>query len=1097
MRIRLLLLLVLLLWLMPGKATHVMGGEITWKCSGNGYIFELIFYRDCNGVEVNTVSETIKVWNHPTMTQIPVAFISREDISPTCTQVPGSPIPLDCGTGANGGNGVGAVEKITYRSAVVNLPGNPPAGTGWIFTYDNFSRSNLITNLSNPDNYGLTIAARMYPIPGAPGSVCIDNSPQFLQDPYLVSCAGDPYTYNMHPVDLDLDSLSMSLGVPLNNFTGVFNPPADPAPVPFEPGFAATNPTPDASFQAGNIPAQLDPVSGELTFTSNTIGSYVVKVVTQSFRQGMLIAEVEREMQLIVMNCAGNNTPPAIAPPFAGSFETTVDAGTLVTFNLQSADPEFLQDGTPQSNTLTTSSLQYGTNFTSASGCLNGPCATLDQTPAITGVQGVTTQFSWQTDCNHVVTAYGDVADEIPYHFVFKVQDNYCQIPKVTYATVTIRVRNPGIIPATAINCISTAPNGDVTVSWDPVADPDGTFIQYELHSVQSGLMGTYPIATTSALVPNPGGSLDFFVNVISGCNGNATTTSDTLSNVFLDVSNPGNGVAILQWNLPAVSPPAGMGPNATLFMEYPSGTWTPIASVPYGVTHYVDTIDICSAFLNYMVEYTMPNCQYNSSIDGDDFEDMITPYIPEISSVSVDTLSGNVIINWNTNPSPDTYGYIVYQQDANGFIVILDTVWGGNTTSYTHLTNVDGPLTYSVAAFDSCFTSNVPPTYQTSAKAPLHTSVFLEHTVNVCSNTVILNWSDYVGWGAISDYTVFYRENGNQWQVAGTVTGTSYTMQLLPLQSYCFAVRANRSNGNAAFSNKVCFTLSGPTPPAIHYLRVATVDGKKVILRHEISTGSNVASVRLEKYNLRNHLFEPLVILPAGTSTLSYTDEDVDVMNFSYRYRAIVIDSCGTDGAISNEANTVLLSVSTDQVRQINYLNWTSYSEFDGGVLYYQVYRGVDGNYDPNPIATLPIDHRFYEDDVYDYEETSGQFCYIILAREGFTNQYGITESAFSNEVCAVINPLVYIPNAFTPDGVNPVFKPIVSFTDINSYELTILDRWGQRVFVSREVNEGWDGSHSSNGNRVPTGTYNYVLRILDGNDQELFYRGFVTILY
>src|SRR3989338_6874425 len=79
----------------------------------------------------------------------------------------------------------------------------------------------------------------------------------------------------------------------------------------------------------------------------------------------------------------------------------------------------------------------------------------------------------------------------IPYHFVFKVQDNYCQIPKITYRTVTINVRNPGIIPATQINCITTAVNGDVTVNWDAVTDPDGTFVVCSSWKRNNGTCGS------------------------------------------------------------------------------------------------------------------------------------------------------------------------------------------------------------------------------------------------------------------------------------------------------------------------------------------------------------------------------------------------------------------------------------------------------------------------------------------------------------------------------------------------------------------------------------------------------------------------------
>lgn len=1098
MLMRLLLLLIICCSVGTVRASHVMGGEITWRCNGNGYVFELVFYRDCNGAEVNIVSENIRVWHHPTVSNIPVAFISREDISPTCNPVTGSPPALDCGTGASAGNGTGAIEKITYRSAVINLAGTPPPGTGWIFTYENFSRSTDITNLVNPSTYGITIAARMYAIPGGTPGACMDNSPRFLQDPYLVSCSGEDYAYNMHAVDIDLDSLNISFGSPLDHFpTGDFNPPINPIPVPYETGFSASSPTPDASIQPGNIAAQLDPLSGELTFRSFTIGSYVVKIVARSYRDGVLIAEVEREMQLVVLNCSGANTAPAITPPFAGTFETTIDAGTLVTFNLQSTDVELLQDGSPQSNILTTTGLMYGAPITGATGCAIAPCATLDQLPPVTGIQGANVQFNWQTDCDHLVTPYGDVADLIPYYFVFKVQDNFCQVPKVTYRTVTINVRNPGIIPATQINCISTDAAGDITVSWDAVADPNGTFIEYELHTVQGGLVGTYPIGTTSATVPGVGGPLDFFVNVISGCNGNATTTSDTVRNVYLAILNANNGIANLQWNTPAADPLPGMDPTMIIQREYPAGTWTTIATLPYHTTHYLDTIRICEAFLNYRVIYSTPTCNFTSNIAGDTFEDMFTPDIPTITSVSIDTLTGNVVITWNQNGQSDTYGYVIYQKDEFGNVIPIDTVWGITNTTYIHDVNVDGPLTYTVAAFDSCLTDAIPQGYQTSAKADINTSVYLTHTIDVCNNTAVLSWTGYHGWTTnLSGYTVFMKVNGGPWMTVGSAADPEFEIGLVPLSTYCFAIRANNgATGAQAFSNLDCFTVNGPQPPDIHYLRVATVENNQVVLRHEITTGTNVMAIRFEKYNPRNSEFEAIATLPAVSGTLTHIDGNVDVNQYSYRYRAVVIDSCGREGAISNEAHTILLHVATDQTTLVNYVNWSEYAEFDGGVLMYHLYRGIDGNFDATPLASFTTDHRFYEDDVSDFGQLSGQFCYVVMAEEG-PNQYGFTEESFSNIACTAITPLVYIPNAFTPGGLNPIFLPVVSFADVNSYEMTIFDRWGQPIFVTTDLSQGWDGNHQATGKLVEFGLYSYKLTILDGNQQELIYRGHVTVI-
>lgn len=1093
--VRIVLLLILSVCCLNAHATHVMGGEITWKCSGNGYVFELVFYRDCNGVDVNPVSENLKIWNHPSVSTIPVLFVSRTDISPSCTQVTGSPNPLSCGSGANGGNGVGAIEKIIYRSNPVVLSGVPPA-QGWIITYSNFSRNGAITNLSNPTNYGVTIRATMYPIPGASAGTCTDNSPRFLQDPYLVLCSGENYEYNMHPADEDLDSVVTILAAPMDRIQGsTYNPPVDPDFVPYEPGFSVTSPTPDASMNAGNVPLTLDSQNGHLSFRSFTVGGFVVKVIAQSYRNGVLIAEVEREMQLIVTNCPASNNAPVINGPFGGLFETTVIAGATVNFTLTATDPEFLQDGTPQSNYLVASGTEFGTNFTSTSGCDVAPCATLNQTPIITGVQGVSTNFSWQTDCAHLVDAYGNIDDEKIFTFVFRVQDNFCQIPKTTFKTITIHVKNPGLIPASQINCISSQPNGSLNISWDPVTDPNNTFVDFELYSVQNGLIGNYPIGTTTVNVPNPGLENNYFVKVKSGCN--VALASDTVSNVHLDLFNPANGTAVLDWNLPAATPLPGMDNFCTIYREYPTGTWTSIAVLPYNTTHFVDTIDICSAFLNYQVVYATPTCQWSSNIVGDNLQDDITPQIPVISSVSVDTLTGNMVITWNQNHEPDTYGYIVYHKDANGFIVEIDTVWGIATTTYSYSIPISGPETYSIAAFDSCFTPATPPTYQTSAKAEPHTSMYFTKSTNSCTSQAALSWTPYVGWNAsLTGYTVFVKEGTGSWVPVTTTTNTSFTLDCTPLQSYQVFIQANHSNGSEAFSNIQSFVINAPTPPAIHYLRVATVDQKTVVLRHEISTGSNVQAVRFQKLNLATGQFENLGDVPATASTLSITDTDVDVDNFSYTYRAVVIDSCGNEGIISNRARTVLLKVKADQTRLTTYLNWTPYSEYDGGVLQYEIFRGIDGIFPPTPTAIVAPDQRYYEDLVDELGFAhSGKVCYFVVAQEA-ANQYGIQERSLSNQVCAVIEPLVYIPNAFTPGGANPVFIPVVSFQDVSKYEFSIVDRWGQLVFQTTDPAVGWDGIHQQSGKEVAPNVYVYVVKVVDGNNQEYYFRGNVTVI-
>lgn len=1077
------------------RATHVMGGEITWKCQGGNYVFELVFYRDCNGAEVNTVSETIEIWNHPTLTSIQAAFISRTDISPFCNPVVGSPPQLSCGSGAGAGNGIGAFEKILYRSAPISITGIPPAA-GWIFTAKNFSRSAAITNLIDPSNYGITISAYMFAIPGG-NNGCVDSSPKFLQEPYLVSCAGTPFVYNMNAIDPDLDSIAIDFGKPLNNFTGVFNPPTNPQELTFESGFSYNSPTPNNTFNPANIQTTVDPLSGELKFTSNNTGNFVIKLIVKSFRNGTLIAQVEREMQLVVMNCLPTNNAPIVAGPFGGLFETTITAGDLVNFNLASSDIELLQDGTPQNNILTASGPMFGTNFTSNTGCDIAPCATLNMTPPITGVQGVSANFNWQTSCDHLVNQYGIVAESVPYHFVFKIQDNYCQVPKVTYATVTINVRNLGVIQPPNIDCIQTAPNGDLTIRWTPVADSNNSFVSYKIRNTASAT----PISTINNIntavytISGVTSPQNYFIEVVSGCNGNTVLSGDTVSNIRLTLLNPSNGTAVLQWSAPSPTFHPNFNGYYHIQREYPAGTWTVIDSVPYGTQTYKDTIDICLAFLNYQIVLPTSKCAFTSNIEGDTFEDMMTPNIPAIQSVSTDTLTGNVIINWNPNYQPDTYGYVIYMADSDGILFELDTVYGINNTIYNFGPNTsNGPVTFSISAFDSCYTHTVPATFQTSAKSTLHTTVFAKFTYDVCGQTAKITWSPYLGWNDLSGYEVYQKIGNGSWNLIGTTSQTNYTAPIIGTEVYTFTIRAKNSAGQQSFSNIIFVTAIAPTQPAYHYTSVATVDGNKVIVKHYIQLVPGVQAILIERKNDAG-TFTAIAKIPATSENLQFVDTEVNTDRKSYTYRVRIIDSCGNEGAFANEAKTILLKVQSDEVRMVNTLNWTPYHEFNGSILGYEIYRAIDGTYEWPAIATVPNNQLYYQDDLNAILDMHGRVCYYVQAIESM-NLYAFAERSKSNEACMVFEPLIYIPNAFTPNGHNPIFIPVISLANPNDYHLTIFDRWGQVIFSTTDIHEGWNGIISSSNQLAETGTYMYVVQVRDGKGEEITKRGHVSLL-
>lgn len=89
------------------------------------------------------------------------------------------------------------------------------------------------------------------------------------------------------------------------------------------------------------------------------------------------------------------------------------------------------------------------------------------------------------------------------------------------------------------------------------------------------------------------------------------------------------------------------------------------------------------------------------------------------------------------------------------------------------------------------------------------------------------------------------------------------------------------------------------------------------------------------------------------------------------------------------------------------------------------------------------------------------------------------------------------YIPNAFTPngDGLNDLFR--VRFKgDMTLLRLSVYNRFGQEVFHTNNIQQGWDGKW--NGVPQELGTYFYYIKALCGNkgDHVMELKGDVTLI-
>ena len=86
-------------------------------------------------------------------------------------------------------------------------------------------------------------------------------------------------------------------------------------------------------------------------------------------------------------------------------------------------------------------------------------------------------------------------------------------------------------------------------------------------------------------------------------------------------------------------------------------------------------------------------------------------------------------------------------------------------------------------------------------------------------------------------------------------------------------------------------------------------------------------------------------------------------------------------------------------------------------------------------------------------------------------------------------------VPNIFTPnnDGENDFF--ISNAKNVTDYNFIIVNRWGQVVFESNDINASWDGKY--NDNLCTEGTYFYVLTGYGSNTKAIKKQGFLQLEY
>lgn len=324
-------------------ANHTKGGWMYYEYLGPGinnpaflrYRIGLNLYIDCGSVLIEPT------WNFSFFSgRFPHAFI--QDVTVTAAPdytITGCVLP-NCYPCLS--NIPSRCYKIINYETIVELA---PSTDGYIVSKQRCCRVTGISNLQAPSTQWGAMYTIKIPGTNTTPTAPTNSSPQFIFNDTAVVCAGSPFNLNFKATDIDGDSLDYSFVPAYDGPSVAGNPnPTTASTPPYNTiGYVA----PYSGVSPLGAAVNINPVTGIISGIAPPVGEYVICVLVKEYKNGIYIGESRKEIHLKTAPCT-----PIVATP-SPDF-TTCDGFTVNFFhNSSGANTVFWDfgDGTTLADT--------------------------------------------------------------------------------------------------------------------------------------------------------------------------------------------------------------------------------------------------------------------------------------------------------------------------------------------------------------------------------------------------------------------------------------------------------------------------------------------------------------------------------------------------------------------------------------------------------------------------------------------------------------------------------------------------------------------------------------------------------------------------